>query len=206
MAVDGHHHTKRADAGTHLRHALARLTPAPGLPGEGGFEVGHLGGLTLVALPRAGTESEVRLAIPEALAEVTYSAADWTSAEPAALVQRLERQLHRLPDQLTAAQADADAALSEAARAEARLGTPWPHADQLGTLRRRQREIDEALAATIEGASPPDGDRPMAPDQPRAMAPREPDQAGSPAAVIRARLDRAGRSPSGRAHASGVPR
>ncbi|MCU0271407.1 MAG: hypothetical protein MUF83_22575 [Acidimicrobiales bacterium] len=84
--------------------------------------------------------------------EHIYTRHDWQTADPTTLVTRLERQLQRLPDTLATTRAGGDAARAEAARAEARIGQPWEHTDRLVGLRRRQKEIDEALAATVAPA------------------------------------------------------
>lgn len=92
----------------------------------------------------------MRVAIPEAHIEVTFLANDLNRSDPAALVTRLERLLQRVPDKIAELREEAATARSEADRAEARIGAPWDRTDELASLRRRQREINEQLAATSE--------------------------------------------------------
>ena len=58
-------------------------------------EVGTLGGLPVTAQAITTIEDEVRVAIPDAHVEVTFLAYDLSRSDPANLVTRLERHLHR---------------------------------------------------------------------------------------------------------------
>lgn len=75
---------------------------------------------------------------------------------PAVVVNRLERHLQRLPDAFATATANRDAALAEARRAETRIGRPWDRISELASLRRRQQEINDVLAASATGHVEPD--------------------------------------------------
>jgi len=151
MTVDGRTHTKRAEAGADLKALLARrLESTPPETTTPLVEVARLSGLAVKAQTATVIEDEVRLVIPDAHIEHTYTRHDWQTAEPATVVTRLERQIQRLPETLASARADGEAAQAEASRAEARIGQPWDHTAELARLRRRQQEIDEALAATVE--------------------------------------------------------
>jgi hypothetical protein len=97
-------------------------------------------------------EDEVRVAIPDAHVEVTFLAYDLSRSDSANLVTRLERHLHRLPDTVAELHEEATAARAEADRAAARIGVPWDRSEELAGLRRRQKEIDQALAASTEPA------------------------------------------------------
>jgi hypothetical protein len=155
MAVDDRTYTKRMEAGANLKTLLAhRLDTTPPETTTPLVEVGTLGGLTVAAHTTTVIEDEVRVVIPDAHIEHTYSRRDWNTADPSTIVSRLERQLQRLPDTLASTRVDAEAARAEADRAEARIGQPWEHSGELSHLRRRQQEINEALAATVEPIQP----------------------------------------------------
>ena len=155
MTVDGHTHAKRMDAGAALKsllgHRLERTPPETTTPLT---EVGTLAGLTVAAQTTTVIDDEVRLVIADAQVEHTYSRRDWHTADPSTIVNRLERQIQRLPETLASTRADAEIARAEASRAEARIGQPWEHTSELARLRRRQQEIDESLVATVEPAQP----------------------------------------------------
>lgn len=158
MTIEGRMHSKRVDAGEHLQGLLGQMldrTP----PETSGpvLQIGTLGGLTVTAQAITTIEDEARVAIPDAHIEVTYLATDLERSDPSNLITRLERHLHRLPDTIAGLRHEAATAREEASRAEARIGVPWDRGEELAGLRRRQKEIDEALTATIEPlASRPD--------------------------------------------------
>jgi outer membrane murein-binding lipoprotein Lpp len=157
MTVDGRHHTKRMEAGADLKMLLAgRLEATPPETTSPLVPTATLGGLTVASQTITVIEDEIRLVIPDAHIELTYNRHDWQTADPAMIVSRLERQLQRLPETLASTRAEGQTAATEAARAEARIGQPWEHTDELGALRRRQKEIDETLAASAEPAPSPD--------------------------------------------------
>jgi N12 class adenine-specific DNA methylase len=169
MTVDGQTYTKRMDAGANLKTLLAhRLESTPPKTPTPLVEVAALVGLTVAAQTSSVIDDEVRVVIPDAHVEHIYTRRDWLTADPSTIVTRLERQLQRLPETLASTRADAEAARSEASRAAARIGQPWEQTSELARLRRRQQEINEALAATVEPPQPmpasvppveaPDGD------------------------------------------------
>jgi len=182
MTVDGRHHTMRVEAGEHLQRLLAgRLDQTPPETTGPANPVGVLGGLPVTGQAITTIEDEIRLAIPDAHIEVTYPALELKRSEPSSIVTRLERQLKRLPDTVASTRSEAEAARNEASRAEARIGAPWDRSDELAGLRRRQQEIDETLAATVEpdlgagggpvepprdAATPESGTSPTRPDDP----------------------------------------
>jgi N12 class adenine-specific DNA methylase len=156
MTVDGRHHTKRMEAGADLKTLLAgRLEATPPETTSALVPTAVLGELTVASQTIAVIEDEVRLVIRDAHIELTYNRHDWQTADPAMIVSRLERQLQRLPETLASTRAEGESAAAEAARAEARIGQSWEHTDELGALRRRQKEIDEALAASAEPTPEP---------------------------------------------------
>lgn len=158
MTVEGQHHRKRADAGRHLQQLLGdRLDATPPETRGPSTPVGHLGGLDVYGRAVTTIEDEIQVTIPAAHIELTYTAHEWQTADPAQIVGRLERQIHRLPDQLKAITAEVDAARTEASKAEARIGQPWDRADELAKLRRRQHELNETLAASAEPTQPKPG-------------------------------------------------
>ncbi|MBK5222835.1 MAG: hypothetical protein JJE52_08170 [Acidimicrobiia bacterium] len=132
MKVDGRTHTKRADAGLHLQQLLSdRLEASPPETNGPSVKVGTLGGLDVHAQAITTVEDEVRMTIPDAQVELTYAAHEWRAADPTMIVGRLERHLQRLPETLAATKADAEAARSEASRADARIGQPGTAARNL---------------------------------------------------------------------------
>lgn len=148
MTIDGRTYTKRVDAGEDLQHLLRhRLDQAAPETSGPLAEIGHLGGLAITAQAVTTIEDEVRVAIPDALVEVSFAAADLERNDPANLVTRLERHLYRLGDAIDALSGEARVARAEARRAEARIGVSWDRVEELVDLQRRQREIDEHLAA-----------------------------------------------------------
>jgi N12 class adenine-specific DNA methylase len=151
MTVDGRHHTKRMEAGADLKVLLAgRLEATPPETASALIPTATLGGLTVASQTITLIEGEVRLVVPDAHIELTYNRHDWQTADPAMIVSRLERQLQRLPETLASTRAEGQAAAAEAARADARIGQPWEHTGELAELRRRQKEIDEALVETVD--------------------------------------------------------
>lgn len=151
MIVQGRPFTKRMEAGAALKSLLTgRLRATPPDTSTPLVEIGRLGGLVLASRTLTVIEDEVRLLIPEAHIELTYTRHEWKTADPSMLVARLERSLQRLPESAATARAEGDAAAAEASRAHARIGQPWDHTEELARLRRRQKEIDEVLVASTE--------------------------------------------------------
>ncbi len=157
MTIDGRNHTKRVDAGEHLQlllgEQLRRTAPETSGPT---VEIGRLGGLTVTAQAITTIEDEVRVAFPDAHVEVSFLPNDLTRGDPANLITRLERHIHRLPDTIDELGREASDARAEAERAEARIGVPWDRSDELAGLRNRQKEIEEQLAATTGSAQSPE--------------------------------------------------
>jgi N12 class adenine-specific DNA methylase len=189
MTIDGQAHAKRVDAGEHLQRLLRRrLDQTPPETTGPVAEIGTLGGLAVIAQAITTVEDEVRVAIPDAHIEVTLLGDDLNRSDPSNLVTRLERHLHRLPDTLAELNQEGTAARAEASRAAARIGVPWDRDEELAGLRRRQKEIEESLAATTEPQSQgnsalPGGSAPTEPGEPG--APRT----SSPSARLAARFD-----------------
>jgi hypothetical protein len=182
MTVDGRRHAKRAEAGGHMRDVLAaRLAATPLETTADHRGVAQLAGLDVDAQTITVIENEIRLIVPDTEVNLRFVEDEWRTLDPGSLVQRLERRIHRLPEVVANLRADAQAATDEATRADALLGRPWEHTDELARLRRRQQELDEALMAT-DGSSAPARPAP------------EPE---SPADRLRQRLDRsAAREPA----------
>jgi hypothetical protein len=185
MTVDGRQHTKRVEAGADLKTLLAgRLEATPPETTSALVPTATLGGLTVASQTITVIEDEVRLVFPDAHIEMTYNRHDLQTADPAMIVSRLERQLQRLPETLASTRAEGQAAAAEAARADARIGQPWEHTDELGELRRRQKEIDEALVETVV---PPAHDQ--VGSHPDAPQPDVPSTSETAVNTIRERLD-----------------
>ncbi|MGH9033769.1 MAG: helicase-related protein, partial [Acidimicrobiia bacterium] len=162
MTVDGRRHTKRADAGSHLRDLLAkRLAATPPETTTEHEPVGQLAGLEVLAQTTTVLENEIRILVSDTDIEFRYVEHEWRTADHAQLVQRLERRIQRLPEAVEHLRSDAAAAEEEAARAEAQLGQPWEHTDQLNRLRWRQQELDEELRGGDAPAAPDPSDEPV---------------------------------------------
>jgi N12 class adenine-specific DNA methylase len=156
MTVDGRHHAKRMEAGADLKALLAeRLHATPPETRSAVLETARLGGLTVASQTLTVIEDEVRLVIPDAHIELTYNRHDWQTADPSTIVSRLERHIQRLPETLASTRVEGETATAEASRAEARLGQTWDHTEELAQLRRRQKEIDETLAESLEPVAVP---------------------------------------------------
>lgn len=153
MTIEGRTHTKRVGAGEHLQLLLQqRLDQTPPETSGPAGQIGNLGGLTVHAQATTSIEDEVRVTIPDVHIEARFLANDLSRSDPSNLITRLERHLHRLPDTIADLNKEATAARAEANRAGARIDAPWDRAEELANLRRRQREIDEALTAPAESA------------------------------------------------------
>lgn len=151
MTIAGRTYSKRTEAGAKLKALLAqRIETTPPETTTPLTDVATLGGLSVAAQTSTVIDDEVRVVIPDAHVEHTYNRRDWQTADPSTIVTRLERQLQRLPETLASTRSDAEASRAEADRAESRIGQPWEHSGELARLRRRQQEINEALAATVE--------------------------------------------------------
>jgi N12 class adenine-specific DNA methylase len=151
MTVDGQSVQKRQDAGEQMvAHLQAQLESAPSGVLTEPQPVGELAGLTIEAQITTVIENEIRLRIPETTIERRYLEHEWKTIDPARLIQGLERSIRNIPELIATARADAAAATQEAERADARLGQPWEHADQLTRLRHRQQELNEQLTVVSD--------------------------------------------------------
>jgi N12 class adenine-specific DNA methylase len=187
MTIDGRTHTKRVDAGEHLQRLLQRrLDQTPPETSGPASQVGTLGGLAVHAQAITTIEDEVRVTISDAHVGVRFLANDLSRSDPSNLITRLERHLHRLPDTIADLNQEATEARTEADRAAARAGVPWDRSEELVGLRRRQKEIDEQLAATTE--PPPDHQAPAPAPRltPSATSPSRPAPPGRSAADLAA--------------------
>lgn len=157
MTIDGQRHTKRADAGKHLRDLLATwLAATPPDTTHEHPQVASLAGLNIDGRTTTIIEDEIRVLVPDAEIELHFVAHEWHTLDPTALVQRLERRTQRLPETVQNLRNQARTAKDEASRAQALLGKPWEHAEQLSHLRRRQQELDDELTETDAPTSPPE--------------------------------------------------
>ncbi len=156
MTVDGTRHTKRPDAGGHLKAVLTQELqrqqrqerPSPARV------VGELGGLALELTTRRdfGGTAEALVRIGATPVHLRLIGADLGSTDALGLVSRLEKRVRGLDVTLETTRADLSRTNREAVAARARLGAPFPHEDRLVTLRARQAEIEAAL---LPEASPP---------------------------------------------------
>jgi hypothetical protein len=202
MTVNGHTYTKRAEAGARLKELLAERLDATAPETTTPLRTtGMLGGLTVASRTTTVVEDEIRLVVPDAHIELVYSRSEWQVAEPSAIVTRTERQLQRLPEALSTTRQEATAARAEADRAHARIGQPFEHIDDLAKARRRQKEIDEALAVAIE--APAAGTQPTdAPSTAPGTGATKPALPQADLDLTRNHLDRAGSK--NRAHSRGL--
>ena len=158
MVVDGTLHTKRPEAGGHLKGLLAEQLHRQErherpLPARA---VGELGGLRLDLSTRrdfsGAPDAVVRVA--DTPVQVRLSVPDLASTDALGLVSRLEHRVRGLDAALSSAQAEAARNSREDAAARARLGAPFPHAERLVTLRSRHTEIEAALVPDpVDGAA-----------------------------------------------------
>ncbi|MCC5954290.1 MAG: hypothetical protein JJU45_19550, partial [Acidimicrobiia bacterium] len=156
-------HAKRVEAGEHLQRFMAeRLHRTPPETSGAVIEVGSVAGLTVTGQAITTIDDEIRIAVPDAHIEVTWSALDWKRSDPSGLITRLERQIQRLPETLASLRTEGDTARAEADRAAARIGTPWDRTHELSALRRRQGEINDTLATAMAVDEPPSTDHPAA--------------------------------------------
>ncbi len=154
MTVDAVGHDKRKDAGAHLLRELSHLL-AEVRPGDTKrHEVGHLAGFPLEVEVDGRIADEMLVCIADADIDLRLRVADLTG-DPASPIVRLERRLQALDSRLDTARADRDEALGEAALARDRLGLAFDQAPRLDQLRRRQREIQDALTALDGRTAPP---------------------------------------------------
>lgn len=172
MTVDGTRYSKRVDAGDHLQRLLReRLDQTPPETSGPTVQVAMLGGLSVQAQSITTIEDEVRVTIPDAHIDVRFLTDDLRRSDPSNLITRLERHLRRLPDTIADLLQEAEAARTEAQRADARVGAPWDRSEELAALRRRQQEIDEQLAASTQ---PPSSDAPQVAPADPTSDPRSP--------------------------------
>ncbi len=137
---------KRADAGAQVAQLGERLLEEVPLSRSRTARVGTLGGLEFEIEATRIIAAEIIVRSPGGVIEARWSAKDWAVADPARLVMALERQLHRLDDDLLATQEAIDRATAERGRAELRIGQAFEHSDDLTHARKRQLEIAELLA------------------------------------------------------------
>lgn len=143
MTVDGALHTKRVEAGNHLSRLVSALMNGPSSRPEKA-PAGHLAGFDVQAdIDRRF--HEVSLTITDVGAEIRWPTGEWHAVDPSSLIQRLERRIQNLDSALLEARSDRAAFGEEAARARARIGTPFEHEDELRSVQRRQQEINELL-------------------------------------------------------------
>jgi hypothetical protein len=87
--------------------------------------------------------------------QLFLSPSELAQADPQGLVTKLENRLRSLEETRDQALADQARLRHEAAAAKARLGDPFPHAERLRSLQRRQTEIERELLSEPEPAVTP---------------------------------------------------
>jgi Helicase conserved C-terminal domain len=158
MTIDQHLHTRRGDAGQHLKELLEReLATVDGLRSRE-LRPGHLGGFPLTAsIGRPTGKATVTISLDGAPGtSVQLTAQDLRNADPAGLITRLETRLARLEQRTVDALADIDHAGREIRHARDSIGQPFPQASRLASARTRARDIDKQLRQMAEPSPQPD--------------------------------------------------
>jgi len=159
MVVDGARHTKRVDAGAHLRTKLSETAARAGRVGSlAPSTAGQLAGFAVeIGTTRDRSDPQVTLSLADTPIALRFTRDEVAKLDPAGLVARLEHGVRGLDDVASTARRDLDHTRSEAAAAQARIGKPFPHDKELAGLRRRQGEIEEALTPVEPESVPVDG-------------------------------------------------
>jgi hypothetical protein len=156
MTIEDTVFTKRPEAGRRLQVLMSKaLTAVPeGTTGEE-RRIGVLGGLEITAVATKLIAPEVVLRADPGGIEVLCSESDVRHGDPVGLIQRIERRIQTIPQNLEEATREGDSARAEAVRAAARIDLPFEYSGQLRDLRRRQREIHELLTLDDPETPPP---------------------------------------------------
>jgi hypothetical protein len=151
MTVAGTRHTRRQDAGEHLKALIAeqcdslarsgqrRLDRAPGELGGFGItlEATRLMAATSVVIALAGApNSELRMTPDEV-----------SASDPGKLIVRMEARLAGLEAYKGKALAEIERLAGESDRAREDIARPFPQVDQLAAARDRVQKIDEQMSA-----------------------------------------------------------
>ena len=157
MTVGGHQHSKRPEAGRHLKDILEQ--EIAGLDGQRArvLHPGQLGGFPVVAsIDRALGQTSITLILDGAPgATVQQSADDLRAADPVGLVTRLENRLHRLEEHKQETLADTERARRELAHATEAFDQPFAQTAQLKAARERAQHIDGQLQQMAAPQSDP---------------------------------------------------
>ena len=147
MTVGALHHSKRADAGQHLKDILER--EASGMTGQlrRAVSAGHLGGFAVNAeVYRSLGATTVTIGLEGAPGTtIELPASGLRGADPVGLVTRLEHRLGELETCKAKTLADIEHARRQIAHARSSIGQPFPHSQELTAARDRARDIDDAL-------------------------------------------------------------
>ncbi len=154
MGVESVRHTKRPDAGVHLKRRLMDIaTEARRVGVVPPAAVAELGGFTLEARGAGRSDPGVQLRFVGVPIELDFTLEETLGLDPVGLVSRLENRLRGLEDIGATARLDLQRVAKEAEMARARIGAPFPEEQRLVTLRRRQSEIEQALS--VPASDPP---------------------------------------------------
>jgi hypothetical protein len=159
MDVDGHHYTRRVDAG---RELTRRLHQELAQLAAGGRElparaIGYLGGFRLCRDGyRLGLATQIRFTLALAddrhFAELLLRTDDLDDKRPDILITQLEGRLRRLETDRDRANADADELDRRATEAEQRTDVPFPDQSRLDHLRHRYQQITDELNDNAQDA------------------------------------------------------
>lgn len=133
--------SKRADAAGELAQRAIRYSATQ----SGPEAIGQLAGHDLILSRHLGPGGGVRIQINEHARPVTLTS-DELREPSASQIVRLENAVTNLPQNLETARQQVIADSDQLARAQARIGEPFPHAAALDQLKSRKTEIDAAIA------------------------------------------------------------
>ena len=187
MTVGDREHSKRAEAGQHLKEMLQEEVTALSGQRERKLRAGQLGGFPLITEVRPSMgKTSVSITLDGAPGvTISMPARELGKADPGTLVTRLEHRLHHLEDRKASILVDAGHANREIDHARESIGKAFPQAAELAQARERARKIDEQLA---QMAAPP---RPRRTSNParsqRRQSPKPRNGSNGPAALNPAR-------------------
>jgi N12 class adenine-specific DNA methylase/predicted RNA methylase len=161
MVFLGEPTTKRPEAETRLRAAVAGLLADRSSPDGMQTAVGSLGGFVVSATVRRAMAAEPTLSL--SLEGVPESEVRLTAVQlgETALVTRLENRLAGLDRLAQQTAGSIERLQAEVAKADDLLGRPFPHAEQLVVAMERAKDVHDRLARI---ANPAAEDQPRQPD------------------------------------------
>ena len=167
MRVDGKEYTKRPEAARALAEHAQRVVPYSVRAGQPGLVVGQIAGHDIVLSKERFTTTwgydavgkvDLELAgVPRSTGRVTLDAL--YDPETLGMVRSLENKTKAIASNLATAQDELGQTTRAAADAEAQIGRPFAHADQLAHAAERVRDVDTKITQR-EQPAPDDNDVP----------------------------------------------